>query len=361
MKKYKHLIITSLFTLLPCLIGLALWKDLPDRMPTHFGPGGVDGWSSKGFAVFGLPLMILGFHIILWFATLLDKNNQQPGNRKVLDLILYIFPALSIVMSGVVYGTALGEIPDITGVMAVLMGILFVVIGNYLPKCRQNATLGIKLKWTYHNEENWNKTHRVGGITWVICGILMIVFGILGFVEGLLVVVFPMILIPVVYSWRLYKKQIASGTVKATDQPKIEFPGWARWLTWVMVAVLAVILAVILYVVLFTGNIEAVVADGYLNISASYWDDSVVDLDTVESVEYVAQGVDGTRNWGYGSPRLFLGSFVNDSLGTYIRYTYEDCRECILIRAGGEYLVLNAKTPEETRALYERILTEWGK
>lgn len=357
MKKYKHVIISSLLVLVPMLFGMALWQDLPEKMPTHFGLSGPDGWSGKGFAVFGIPLMMLGFHLIVWGATLLDKNNQQGGNRKVLDLILYIFPIISIVMSCMIYFSTLGQVPDITGVMGVLMGLLFIIIGNYLPKCRQNATLGIKLKWTYHNEENWNRTHRVGGITWVICGGLMILSAILGFELGFVVIAIPMVLIPVVYSWQLYRKQIASGRVQETDEPKIVFPKGGKTATAVALAVLAVIL----FVVLFTGDVAATVENGKLNITATYWHNSAVELADVASVEYVEEGIDGTRNLGYGSPRLALGSFVNDSLGTYVRYTYGACRECILIRTGDEYLVLNAKTPEETRALYELILTEWGK
>ena len=55
------------------------------------------------------------------------------------------------------------------------MGLVFIIIGNYLPKCKQNYTVGIKLPWTLNSEENWNKTHRLAGYVFMLCGIMQIV------------------------------------------------------------------------------------------------------------------------------------------------------------------------------------------
>ena len=73
-------------------------------------------------------------------------------------------------------------------------------------------------------------------------------------------------------------------------------------------------------------------------------------------MEYFPEGIHGTREWGYGSARLALGLFHNDELGNYTRYTYFNVQECILIRAEGKWLVLNADGAEATQALYETIL-----
>ena len=88
------------------------------------------------------------------------------------------------------------------------MGLLFVVIGNYLPKARRNYTIGIRLPWTLANEENWNRTHRIGGFLWVIGGILMIIMaltglGRAGWMIGLFVV---NALVPCIYSCWLHVK-----------------------------------------------------------------------------------------------------------------------------------------------------------
>jgi uncharacterized membrane protein len=355
MKKYKHLLISSLLVLLPCLFGLALWDQLPDQMPTHFGPGGVDGWSSKGFAVFGLPLLILFFHIVVWLATLLDKQNQTGSKRKILNMILYIFPMISIVTSCIIYGIACGQTTNASNLMLrllpVLMGLLFIVIGNYLPKCRINGTLGIKLPWTFHNEENWNKTHRMAGPLWVIGGLAQIIGGLLGWTWVFLVVVFPMILVPTFYSYLLYKKQIASGAYEPGN-PKISMSTKMGRVSGVFV--LAVTLLVVF--LLCSGSLEYTIEESFLHIEASYQPDLTVDLRQVDTIEFEEKAMDGSRVWGFASAKLAMGTFENDSLGTYARYTYTRCKAYILLTVDGQYLVLNAGTPEETQALYQQIL-----
>ena len=82
---------------------------------------------------------------------------------------------------------------------------MFIIIGNYLPKARQNYTIGIKIPWTLANEENWNRTHRLAGYLWMICGILMILISLTRFVpaEWLLI----MVLVPCIYSFWLHAEK----------------------------------------------------------------------------------------------------------------------------------------------------------
>ena len=89
-----------------------------------------------------------------------------------------------------------------------LLGILFTVIGNYMPKAKQSYTMGIKLPWTLNSEENWNRTHRLAGFVWSVGGLLMIVNGFVQWVWLSEIIVFAMIFIPIVYSFVLYRKGI---------------------------------------------------------------------------------------------------------------------------------------------------------
>ena len=352
MKSKKTLILSSVMILLPMAAGLILWNRLPEQMPTHWGfSGKVDGWSGKAFAVFGLPLIMLFFHGVCALAMKLDRQNQTGGNRKVMDMILWLFPVMSVMMSAFVYGSALGEEIRMTSVMAAPMGLLFVFVGNYLPKCRQNSTLGIKLKWTFNNEENWNKTHRVGGLCWVLCGLGIIVCGLLDWLLAVPVLFFVMILVPTVYSWRLYRKQVAAGTANPQN-PAVSVNPKMKWFSMVMIALICVLVAVLM----FTGSVDTAVEGDSLVITASFWDDLTLKLDAIESVEYRPEGVDGSREWGYGSAKLALGLFHNGELGNYTRYTYTRTEACILIRAEGQWLVLNAHGGEATQALYKTIL-----
>jgi uncharacterized membrane protein len=106
-----------------------------------------------------------------------------------------------------VYATALGYGINVEIIMPLLVGLMFIIVGNLLPKCRQSYTLGIKLPWTLHNEENWNKTHRLAGKLWVVGGIITMASALIGSFWILLSVLILMVAIPTIYSYCLYRKQ----------------------------------------------------------------------------------------------------------------------------------------------------------
>ena len=210
-KNKKLLIFTSLLTLLPIAAGLILWDKLPEQVPTHWNMNGeVDGWSSRGFAVFGLPLVLLAVHIFCLFFTLSDKRNQDQ-TKKVLSMMLWICPIISLAGSAAIYGFVLGYRVNMARLPFILMAMMLLVVGNYLPKCRHNYTIGIKLPWTLNSEENWNATHRLGGKVWVIGGILNLVLAFLPLeisVWMLFVVMALVVLIPTAYSyWYMKTKE----------------------------------------------------------------------------------------------------------------------------------------------------------
>ena len=84
---------------------------------------------------------------------------------------------------------ALGKEMNPALIVSLLLGFMFIIIGNYLPKCKQNFTLGIKIKWTLENEENWNKTHRFAGKVWFIGGFIMLLTAFLTIEYALLSII----------------------------------------------------------------------------------------------------------------------------------------------------------------------------
>ena len=207
-KRLKLLIITSVIILLPILAGILLWNQLPEQLPIHWNAAGeVDGWSSKPVAVFGLPLLMLVVQWVCVFATLADPKKKN-HSEKVLALVFWLVPLLALVLPAVTYCAAMGTEVQITVVVNVLMGLMFVVIGNYLPKCKQNYTVGYKIPWTLDSEENWNKTHRVAGFLWVIGGIVMILAGFFAGVWVTMGICTVIALVPIVYSYVLHTKGV---------------------------------------------------------------------------------------------------------------------------------------------------------
>ena len=204
----RTLMIASIVTLLPIVIGVIFWNRLPDVMATHFGTDNeANGFSSKAFTVFGIPLICLA---LLWAGAWVTAHDprKQYISPKMYRLVLWIVPVISLIVVGTIYPYNLGYEMDIMRISQLVIGILFVIIGNYLPKARRNYTIGIRIPWTLANEENWNRTHRIGGYLWVIGGLFMIIMALTGLGRagwsiGLIVVI---ALVPCIYSCWMHVK-----------------------------------------------------------------------------------------------------------------------------------------------------------
>lgn len=210
-KKNRILIIvTSIITLLPILIGILCWNQLPDTVVTHFASDGTpNGWSSKTFAVLGIPAFIFAAHLLCALCTAIDPKHRNIS-QKMYRLVLLICPVCSLVSCAAVIGYAL-ELPlsaplNSAFFINLLLGVIFFLVGNYMPKCRQNYTVGIKLPWTLADENNWNLTHRFAGKMYVAAGILFILNAFLHSYRLITVIVIVMIFSPAAYSLSIYLK-----------------------------------------------------------------------------------------------------------------------------------------------------------
>lgn len=204
----KSLILTSIVTLLPLPLGLFLWDRLPTKLPVHWNLSGeIDGWSDKAFVIIGLPLILLVAQWLCVLATLTDPHKKNVSN-KIRHLTYWIIPVLSLVLFPIIYATALGKSVRTELFLSVFVGLLFIIIGNYLPKCSQNYTIGIKLPWTLNSQENWRRTHRFAGPVSIVCGFTVMLLGIFGLWPWSLLPLSVMLLLPTVYSYLLHRKGI---------------------------------------------------------------------------------------------------------------------------------------------------------
>lgn len=95
-------------------------------------------------------------------------------------------------------------------ISTILVGLIFIIIGNYLPKCKQNYTIGIKCPWTLNDTENWDKTHRFSAYVFMLCGVITILSMFLKNHLGFYVMFASMMFaasVPFVYSYLLYRKK----------------------------------------------------------------------------------------------------------------------------------------------------------
>ena len=166
-----------------------------------------NGGSSKPMAVFGIPFLLLLIHLFCVFFTANDPKRKNI-NRRIFTMILWLVPVVSVITCMSIYGLALGMDIDIGVIVNIMVGIMFIILGNYVHKVKQNYTVGMKLPWTLNSEENWNRTNRMTGWILILSGLLFLMNSLLLKTEIVFAVILLVILVPMIYSFILYKKGI---------------------------------------------------------------------------------------------------------------------------------------------------------
>lgn len=206
-KHKKMIIITTILCLLPIIVGLIMWNQLPEQMVTHFNfEGQADGWSPKPFAVLGLPGIICAVHLMCVFITGMDSMERNIGD-KMYAIVLWICPIISMFVSVMIYSSYIGVQVDVLLVVNIMMALMLLIIGNYMPKCRQNHVVGIKISWTLEDEDNWNKTHHFAGWLWMIAGVILLVNCFFLNMIVLLVILAVITIVPIIYSGLYHAKK----------------------------------------------------------------------------------------------------------------------------------------------------------
>lgn len=163
----KILIITSIACLLPILLGLVFFKELPENIAIHFDVNSnPDNYFPKTIFIFGMPLIMLLLQLICCIiADLADKNTE--ANKKVTTIFKWIIPTLSIIMYVITIMYSLGNKIDIRKAVMCIIGVLFIIMGNYLPKTVGNSRFpGIK------NESLKKKLLKISAYFLILDGIL---------------------------------------------------------------------------------------------------------------------------------------------------------------------------------------------
>lgn len=325
------LILSSLVTLLPALVGRA--------------------WISAG---------LLAAHWLVLLIVFSDRRNRENQSRQAVGMIFWVMPFVSLLMGGVAVMIEQGVSSASAGsaVMAMGFGLLFIVVGNYMPKIRQNSFMGIRVKWTLENEANWNASHRFGGKVWVAGGFACLAGAMLP--VKAMGVAFPVVLVtvalaPIAYSYYYSKTQPAAE--KAVSAP---LPLWQKRAARAIVAAVAVIAVW----ALLSGSTEIVYDSASFTVEASGWEDLTVPYNEIAAVEYLpAEDVPetGMRTYGLGNLRVSFGYFSNEAYGSYIRYTYDSCKDCVrLTRTDGSTILLNGPDQTATRAICDALAERVG-
>jgi uncharacterized membrane protein len=156
------------------------YANFPERVPTHWNfQGEIDGWNTRGFGAFFLPILLIGMYLMFLAIPYIDPKKARYSEFLK---VYHVFKAFIILLLFAIYLIAslngLGYDISVDFWTPFLIGILFIVLGNYMGKIKPNWFMGIRTPWTLSSEEVWNKTHRFGGKVFILGGFLMIFEGI---------------------------------------------------------------------------------------------------------------------------------------------------------------------------------------
>jgi len=208
-KNWKGMLLAAVITLLPMVVGAVLWDRLPDPMATHWDfAGNANGWTSRAFTVFGIPLVLLALHMVCLLVSETGRNSC--GQNPKLKRIMYgVIPVVSLLLCVTIYPSALGVKMPMQPMALLFLGVMLLVIGNYMPKCTPNKWMGIRVPWTYASEANWTATHRFASRVYVAMGLVCLCCALIPSAKlgmAITVMVIAACLSPIVYSY-LYEKR----------------------------------------------------------------------------------------------------------------------------------------------------------
>lgn len=213
-----------IFPAIALLISLIAYPFLPEQIPIHFDfNGNPDNYSGKLFVLM-IPIIMAALLILADFLPNADPKSANyakfPKAYQLLHImvetvllvshiLIVAYPLLHL--NGGLWGVTFVSGNFNTGyIIGPLVGIMLIIIGNYMPKFKQSYFCGIKTPWALADEENWYKTHRFGGKLWVIGGILMAIMPFLPESIGtvlLFVDIIILVVIPYLYSYLIYRKK----------------------------------------------------------------------------------------------------------------------------------------------------------
>lgn len=303
-----------------------------------------------------MPIFMLLVHWFCITITAID-NKKRDQHPKVLGLLFWIIPTISTMVCVIMCAVVLGLEVKLNYVLGPLLGITMIVFGNYLPKCKQNSVMGVKLPWTLTDEENWNKTHRLSGRLFVIGGVLLLASSFFRYIVMmivLLLVVMLITIIPSIYSYKLYKKKVSEGGY--INNEKLQDVRSKNKKYGLFTVILLSALFISLGIICFTGSITYTFDDDSFTVDSSYSAPMTVRYLEIDKIEIRESVTPGSKVMGFNSPTLLLDVFKNSEFGKYTRYTYTRCDTCIVIDINGETLVINGESSEKTREIYESIM-----
>jgi uncharacterized membrane protein len=213
MSKLFQSILVVLLVALPPAYLMMVYPSLPDVIPTHFGfdgkPNGYSDKKSMVLIVTGITILSILVYFLVRYLPRVDPKktaSQSSGNMQKIGVA--VVALMSAITISILYSSQHGII-SFNRLFNPLMGIFFIVVGNWMYNIKPNYFVGIRVPWTLESPDNWRATHRMGSKLWVVGGILITLCS--PFLAGktgeyfFIVITIGLALIPIIYSFLYFK------------------------------------------------------------------------------------------------------------------------------------------------------------
>jgi len=171
-------------------------QQMPEKIPTHWNfKGEIDNWGNSSAHVLTINLVMLGIYLLFLLVPCIDPHKER---YEQFQKIYHIFKNIIILFFALIFFltnlNGIGYNININIYIPLMVGLLFIIIGNYMAKIKTNWFIGIRNPWTLSSEEAWNETHRIGSKLFIVSGILIALEGFLAikyriFVFGLVIAI----------------------------------------------------------------------------------------------------------------------------------------------------------------------------
>ena len=214
--KLKKEIPLIVIVLLPFIYLAYIWNQLPEKVPMHWNiKGEIDRYGEK-IELLLIPFLLpfLVYIIFLVIPKIDPKNKLNKMGNKLQTLKVLMTTLMSILALFIIYSAKNQSFAN-PNYIVLLIGVLYIILGNYFKTIKANYFIGIRTPWTLENETVWKETHKLGGKMWFIGGIIVVLsslildkqpnFTLFFIITGIISI------IPIAYSYILFRKEKKNG------------------------------------------------------------------------------------------------------------------------------------------------------
>lgn len=226
----KYRIINLIIFAVALLATVVAISVFPDVVPIHFNAQGIaDGWGSK-YTLLVTPVIMLAmqafgeFMVNIFKRQVKDATDEKTiaeaqANIKLMPIVFTVVSAMFALLNFAFLYMTYTQLDapsatefDLVRYVVVIMGLSFLILGNYMPKARRNSAMGLRCKWSMYNDVTWQRSNRLGGIAFMMLGVASVIFALA--CEGTMAVIYMLValawvaIISLIYAYTVYKQEV---------------------------------------------------------------------------------------------------------------------------------------------------------